>query len=339
MEKIIIGILSSALTNLGTFKLRLLASESFESYTASTARARSSKKIILTTTLLFFVLAFLLLYAPGGMRTASAIVGPSIVQETNAGCASCSSLSVSFTKPVITGDLIVVAATVAAVSSGGITDTQSLVYFGGGAGTTSTRLDPGGGISTMIQYAISTSGGPDTITFTGISSPLIDVYIYELSGVNSPAASLSSNTGDGCPVTPCSDSISDASYAFGPGDFVIAIISDENGASPTMTPGVGFTQSHQISGDDFGYVMYSIPAVSSTTTFPTTIPGFGAPPSGGPAGRWLETGQVFTNVALPTPVFPFGSFLAIVAPLAALAVYFATTKFRTKNVAIPTALR
>jgi len=47
--------------------------------------------------------------------------------------------------------------------------------------------------------------------------------------------------------------------------------------------------------------MYSIPAVSSTTTFPTSIPGIGA----SPAGEWLETGEVFTNVA---------SFYGVIAP-------------------------
>jgi len=251
------------------------------------------------------------------MRTAGAFVGASVVQEKSLGCTSCSALSVTFDNKVVAGDLIVVAVAVDERSSGGITDTQSLEYFGGGAGLIS--------ISTMIQYAISTLGGPDTITFTGILSPLIDMYIYELSGVNSPAGSLTTNQGVGCTVPFCSDSISDSSTAFGPGDFVIAIISDANGASSTMT--TGFTQSAQTSSDSFGFAMYSIPAVSSTTTFPTSIPGIGA----SPAGSWLETGEVFTNVALPTPVFPFGSILAIAAPLAALAVYFAMMKFRTKN--------
>ncbi len=79
-----------------------------------------------------------------------------------------------------------------------------------------------------------------------------------------------------------------------------------------------------------GRAEYSIGTTSSTTNFPASIPGRGAPP-GVAVGSWEDTGFVFPAIVFPTLVFPFGSVLGIVAPLGAFGGYFVMIKLRSKD--------
>ena len=173
--------------------------------------------------------------------------------------------------------------------------------------------------------ALSVSGGSDTVTLdnNGETAALIDVYIYEISGVDISHEGYN-NFGSGCTLTSCSDSVSTSTSAsFNSGDFLFASIADENGASSIITPGTGFMQSTQVSGDHYGFAQYGIAETSSTTNFPATVPGLGTPSSGAPSGNWVEAAiDLPVLPTLPAPIFPLGTILAIAVPLAALGFYF-----------------
>ena len=266
-----------------------------------------------------------------GISAASANTGTAIVQQNNAGCTSCSSVSVSFASPVTSGDEIIV---LAAANYGSIpfpnptiTDTLSLP-FGPGPGACY------GGACVSLFFATATSGGPEKITatlFTALSS--IDVYIYEVSGVSSPVGFPSNGSGPGCTTPPCTDYFATSSRSYGSGDILLAVIADQNGGSSSLTTGAGFNQSPQNSGDKVGFAEYSLPTVSSTTDYPASVTGRGPPPSGGPSGTWVEFGIDLPALPRPSGVPQFPN--ATLQPLLLIALLLPVLLIARKRLAGP----
>jgi hypothetical protein len=275
------------------------------------ARTNTTARVV-AGVLLFGLVASL--FAGTSIRAADAMSSAIIVQQSNAGCSG-SSCSVSVTlNSIVPGDLLVVG-----VASTGnlvaVTDSQALFK-----GFSETLVD--GDCYTQLPEScavvfaeVSPSGGSDTITddvnpCVGCNTvTLVDLYVYELSGVSYPSGSVgrSAGFGDGC-YAPCTDSISTSGspLPYVPGDFLLAIIADSNGGSTMLSPAAGFMQSTQNSGDKFGFAEHSIPLASSSTSFQASIQGIGTP-AVGPL-PWAEVGVLIpaSGGSLGVPEFPLG---------------------------------
>jgi len=197
-----------------------------------------------------------------------------LVQQASGGCNGCSisNPTASFTNPVASGDVIVVAeAGWAAATAPTVSDTLGLSF---------TRADFVCNQTTdfncaAIYYATAASSGADTITVTYGSNPITsDIFIYELSGVTTTGAVSSTGYGQGSPI-----SISSATFTnLG---FAVSVVNTNGYVS--YTPGAGFTASAPSSGSQHGYAEYALSGITTPTTFPATI--------GSPI-YWAEAGLV-----------------------------------------------
>ena len=105
----------------------------------------------------------------------------SVQTVANAASGSASSLSLSFPKSTVAGDLILIAFdfnNIATPSS--ITDSQGNLFIEVGSQLTSP-----GGARSRVYYAKNIKGGPDTVTINlSANSSWIELYLTEYSGVD-----------------------------------------------------------------------------------------------------------------------------------------------------------
>lgn len=184
-----------------------------------------------------------------------------LVQQNNAGCIGCSStLSVSFTNNVASGDVLVVGVVVAdasfALSS--LTDSLGSSFT---QAVTSTNVPPP---IVYIYYATLPTSGPEivTATFTA-AAPAESVYIYEVSGVTTAGVANETGSGTGTSI------LTSSSVSFQTGAFLLGIIGTNSFRGAAMA-GAGFTLSTDNSGTGVSYAQYSMSGVSSPTSFPAT---------------------------------------------------------------------
>lgn len=188
-----------------------------------------------------------------------------LVQQNNSGCYfTCASATqeVDLSSPVLSGDVIVVAVALSDEQTpyGTFSVMDSL-------GTTFTEVTSvcNSDVSFScagIAYGTTTSNGSsDAITVTfGALLFEEDVFVYDLTGVETAGATTGTGDGEFSPISTSSTTFPSGSFLvsvtdlFLPGDF---------------TAGTGFTASSQNSGDQAGYAEYSS-GVGSPTTFPAT---------------------------------------------------------------------
>ena len=181
-----------------------------------------------------------------------------VVQQNNVGCFSCSStLSVSFTSNVASGDVIVAGVVVAGASFtlSSLSDSLSSSFT---QAVTSTNAPPP---TIYIFYATLSSSGADVITATfSAAAPAESIYIYEVSGVRTTAVANATGSGVGTSIS-TSEPIS-----FQTGAFLLGIIGT-NSFGGTATAGAGFNLSTNNFGTGITYAQYSTSGVSSPTSF------------------------------------------------------------------------
>ena len=184
-----------------------------------------------------------------------------LVQQNNEGCLGCSStLSVSFTNYVASGDVIVVGVVVADASFvlNSITDSLRSTFSQAVASVNSPPP------TVYIYYATLPANGAETVTATfSAAAPAEDIYIYEISGVTT--VGLATATGSGMGTSISTSSL----ISFQPGAFLLGIIGTNNFGG-TATAGTGFTLSTDNSGTGVTYAQYSISGASSPTSFQAT---------------------------------------------------------------------
>jgi hypothetical protein len=170
-------------------------------------------------------------------------------------------------------------------------------------------------VVSAIYIATLSSSGPDIITGQFInpirSFTAYNVYVYEVAGVTT--VGLATGTGLGLSI-----SISTSSVSFQAGAFLFGMIADNQGVSPSITPGSGFTLTTENSGLGVSNGQYADP-VSSPTTFPATALGTGIP-------SWAET-SVALNPSAPIPEYPLG--LPVLAILIIIAYGVVRRRVRT----------
>ena len=184
-----------------------------------------------------------------------------LVQQNNRECLGCSStLSVSFTNNVASGDVIVVGVVVgeASFTLSSLTDALGSTFT---QAVTSTNAPPP---IVYIYYATLAVSGEEivTATFSG-AAPAETVYIYEVSGVTTARVANATGSGTGTSIS------TSTSVSFQNGSFLLGIIGT-NSFGATATPGAGFTLSTNNSGTGVAYAQYSISGVSSPTSFQAT---------------------------------------------------------------------
>jgi len=207
--------------------------------------------------MLFVVSAMLLLVvALLPVHAASALV-----QQNNVGCFSCSStLSVSFTSNVASGDVIVVGVVIAGASFtlSSLTDSLGSSFT---QAVTSTNAPPP---TVYIFYATFSSSGAEIVTATfSAAAPAQSVYIYEISGVKTTGVATATGSGQGTSISTSSP------VTFQTGAFLLGIIAT-NSFGGTATAGTGFTLSADNSGRAVTHAQYSISGIASPTNFPAT---------------------------------------------------------------------
>jgi len=184
-----------------------------------------------------------------------------LVQQNNVQCIGCSStLSVSFTGNVASGDVIVVGVVVAGASFtvSSLTDSLSSSFT---QGVTSTNAPPP---TVYIFYATLSSSGADIVTATfSAAAPAQSVYIYEVSGVKTTGVETATGSGFGTSISTSSP------VDFQTGAFLLGIIGT-NSFGGNATPGNGFTLSADNSGTGATHAQYSVSGITSTTNFQAT---------------------------------------------------------------------
>jgi len=184
-----------------------------------------------------------------------------LVQQNNTECLGCSStLSVSFTNNVASGDVILVGVVVAGASFtvSSLTDSLSSSFT---QALVSTSVPPP---TVYIFYATLSSSGADIVTVTfNAAAPAQSIYIYEVSSVSTTEVATATGSG-------LSTSISTSSpVTFQTGAFLLGIIGT-NGFGGNATAGAGFTLSPENSGTGATHAQYSISGFTSPTNFQAT---------------------------------------------------------------------
>lgn len=210
-----------------------------------------------------------------------------LVQQKSGGCNSCSSAiqTVTFTNPVSSGDVLVVAIAsfVFNPSASGVTDT-----FGSSFSQAAFICDPHADLQcAQIDYATAASSGVDTITVTYPGTPFVsDIFVYELSGVKTTGVA----TGTGNAPAGGSTAVSVSPLSFTNLGFIVGVVNTlgSNGYSP----GPSFTASPPSSGSSQGFAEYAVSGISSPSTVPAT---FSSP------GDWASA-ALELNLAASPPV-------------------------------------
>ena len=184
-----------------------------------------------------------------------------LVQQNNVECLGCSStLSVSFTSNVSSGDVIVVGVVVAGASFtvSSVTDSLSSLFT---QAVTSTNAPPP---TVYIFYATLTSSGADVVTATfSAASPAQSIYIYEVSGVKTAGVATATGSGFGRSISTSSP------LTFQTGAFLLGIIGT-NSFGENATAGTGFILSPENSGTGATHAQYSVSGIASPTNFQAT---------------------------------------------------------------------
>lgn len=184
-----------------------------------------------------------------------------LVQQNNVECSNCSStLSVSFTNNVASGDVIVVGVVIADASFtlSSLTDSLKSSFT---QAVTSTNVPPP---TVYIFYANLTSSGADIVTATfSAAAPAESVYIYEVSGVRTTGVATATGSGLGTSIS------TSLPVTFQAGAFLLGIIAT-NSFGGNLTTGTGFAPSEDNSGPGVTHAQYSISNATSTTNFPAT---------------------------------------------------------------------
>ncbi len=201
-----------------------------------------------------------------------------LVQQNNVECSNCSStLSVSFTNNVASGDVIVVGVVIADASFtlSSLADSLSSSFT---QAVTSTNVPPP---TVYIFYANLTSSGPDIVTATfSAAAPAESVYIYEVSGVRTTGVATATGSGLGTSIS------TSLPVNFQAGAFLLGIIAT-NSFGGNVTTGTGFAPSEDNSGIGVTHAQYSISNVTSTTNFPATT---------NSAVGWVEDGIALMSI-------------------------------------------
>ena len=218
-----------------------------------------SKSSVASLGLLLLMLA--IVPALGGIPTARAFIGASLVQQNNAGAVSGSSpalVTVTLSSPVTAGDVLVVGVeTPGAYSLPTVTDSF---------GSTFSRIVTASGNFASIYTATLASGGSDSITAS--FAPLFvapsdfNVFVYEVAGVTAASATTGSGTGTGT-------SISTSSVSYPAGAFLLGMVTQDFGGA--VTAGAGFTLSPEHSGIGVSNGQYLISASASSSIFPAMV--------------------------------------------------------------------
>jgi len=206
----------------------------------------------------------------------------SVQTVANAASGSASSLSLSFPKSTIAGDLILVAFdfnNIATPSS--ITDSQGNLFTEVGSQLTSP-----GGARSRVYYAKNIKGGPDTVTINlSANSSWIELYLTEYSGVDQTnpidaQAGASGNTGAVSSGNATTTVPGDMIYGYCVGDWTCKVGSGQvarstlnNNLIEDMTAGNPGTYAATGSATN-GWTMQLValkPASSSDTT-PPSVP-------------------------------------------------------------------
>jgi len=184
-----------------------------------------------------------------------------LVQQNNVECSSCSStLSVSFSSNVASGDVIVIGVVIADASFtlSSLTDSLSSSFT---QAVTSTNVPPP---AVYIFYATLTSSGADIVTAAfSAAAPAESIYIYEVSGVKTTRVANATGSGVGTSIS------TSLPVTFQAGAFLLGIIAT-NSFEGTATAGTGFTPSADNSGTGATHAQYSISGITATTNFPAT---------------------------------------------------------------------
>jgi hypothetical protein len=193
----------------------------------------------------------------------------SLVQSNtgNTGCTISSTciLTVAFSSPVTSGDVIVVGIAENGLGSPLPSDTLS---------TTFTQMVNESEIGTTLLYSGTISGsGSDSITITDTSGSTnsIDAEIFEVSGVTTAGAQEATGSG-GCSSGTCD--LSTSSVAFIPGAFLISAYALDISIS-SFSAGSGFTP---VTLSTNYYSEYSTSGVSSPTNFPASVDSYDSGP-------------------------------------------------------------
>lgn len=252
--------------------------------------------------LLVVLLIFLVFLEPLPVHAAS-----TLVQQKEGDCAPCTTLPVTFSSNVASGNVLVVTLLVDPTLTS-ITDSLSSSFT-----QAATFPCDGGSTICYIYYATLASSGSDTITITIPGTHIvIEAYAYEVSGVATPP--IVTAVSSGASSFPSPTSVSTASTTFQSGAFVLSTII----AGSPVTAGSSFTLSP--SGTSlFLFEEYSTSAVTSPTTFPATYTS---------EFSWFEIGLVLNPAPTPPiPEYPFG--LLILAIL--MLIGYGVIRRRTRN--------
>jgi hypothetical protein len=201
-----------------------------------------------------------------------------LVQQNNVGCSNCSStLSVSFTNNVASGDVIVVGVVIADASFtlGSLTDSLRSSFT---QAVASNNVPPP---IVYIFYANLSSSGPDIVTATfSAAAPAESIYVYEVSGVRTTGVATATGFGLGTSISTSSP------VGFPSGAFLLGIIAT-NSSGGNVTAGTGFAPSEENSGIGVTHAQYSISNATSTTSFPATT---------NSAVGWVEVGIALMSI-------------------------------------------
>ncbi len=219
--------------------------------------------------------------------------------------------SKAFVMPVTSGDVVVVGILIQnsleTVSS--VTDSLGSSYNKAVELVDSTLTL----FTSAIYYATISSGGcpcSDTVTVSiGPAANVLDVYLFEVSGVTPPSVS----TGTGTSGPPPSSSIATSSTSFTPPAFLIAVVGLGLCGMEAINPGSGFSYVTAPNPSNTCSAVEIADPLSSPTTFPGTITISGSTGS----DFWVEVGAAFSAPVAPIPEYPLG--LPLIAVLTVLA--------------------
>jgi len=277
---------------------------------------------------IFLVVMFALMLAVEPLPVDAA---SSLVQQKGTVCvragglvACDSTLSVSFSNDVASGNVVIVAVAVmdaTPISVSHVEDSR-------GSSFTQAVVSSYLWMNVYVYYAMLISSGPDkvTVTFSSVPSELNGaayIFAYEVHGITT--ASVATGTGSGT-VPKDGGTVSTTPTQFENGAFLVAIM-----MQPILSSSWAAGDNFQLSpnpldknNNEDAYIRlsraeYSTSGVSSPTTFPATL----SPNPYYDHAEWVEAGAAF-NPAPPSPVgAPVGGFVKPVNKLAVVAAYAA----------------
>ena len=252
------------------------------------SRWRDLRSKKLTAALLLATLAFVLAAQPSPVHAASSLVQQNgVICAPAGGIIRCgSTLSVSFSSNVASGDVLVVAVASGDANSNPPATVSSVSDSRGSSFTEAVHVTNTVNAHGYIYCATLSSDGPDTVTVT-FTSDLSDdngmayLFIYEVSGVKTAGVATATGIGWGSGSVSTSSSIN-----FESGAFLVAIMGGQiissswaAGSGFQFSPGPCDANNNCDVFVQLSKAEYSTSGVSSPTNFPATL---------SPNQNWVE---------------------------------------------------